>query len=249
MDDAVIHLAVEPEPEPELDGAPEEAAAEPDPPQAEDLELQHAIFESCNIRPLTPLGKCAGVPPVMTVYKTATGFFEEGKFPHKTFSYREPLLAHVQVYSFGKYHLLLGLQELALQRMIATLKKLDCSVKHAEQELAETIDFAYDHIPADGNNEPMRKLLSLFAATNYTSLLHGNFEALVAHGGDFTLDLARELSRRLLEHGVSAKLVKDELEDHIHNLERQVQERDQEIKSLNPWPNATSTWVRSKKGK
>ncbi len=81
-------------------------------------------------------------------------------------------------------------------------------MEFAEQELTKAIEYVHDNIPADkGNEEPMRKLLSQFAAANYTALFHGSFEALVTRGGSFTLDLARKLSRRLLAHGVSAGLV------------------------------------------
>ncbi|OAG43198.1 hypothetical protein AYO21_02484 [Fonsecaea monophora] len=237
------------EPQPEVEPA---EPAEPDLLEAENSELQNAIFESCSIRPLTPLGKCIGVPPVTTAHKTAAGRFEGLEFPHKYFSYGEPLLAHLEVYSFAKYHLLSELQELALQRSIVTLRKMDCTVELAEQEVSKAVEFVYANIPADrGNEEPMRKLLSQFAAMNYTSLLHGSFEALIARGGDFALDLARKLSRRLLAHGVSDELVQDELEDRIQNLEAQLQERDREIRKLNESLNEVLVWGRgiSKKGK
>ncbi|KIW81841.1 hypothetical protein Z517_04867 [Fonsecaea pedrosoi CBS 271.37] len=236
------------EPQPEVE-PPE--PAEPDLLEAEDPELQHAIFKSCSIRPLTPLGKCAGVPPVVTAHKTAAGVFEGLEFPHKDFSYWEPLLTHLDVYSFAKYHLLSELQEIALQRSIITLRKMDCTVEFAEQEVSKAVEFVYANIPADrGNEEPMRKLLSQFAAINYTSLMHGSFEALITRGGDFALDLARKLSRRLLARDSDA-LVQDELEDRIRNLEAQLQERDREIQKLNGSLNNASDWDWgiSKKGK
>lgn len=217
--------------------------------EAEDPELQNAIFESCSIRPLTPLGSCAGVPPVITAYKTAAGFLVDREFPHEAFSYLEPLLARVEVYKFAKYHLLSGLQELALQRIIVTPRRLDCSVEFAEQELTKAVESVYGSIPTDiGNEEPMRKLLSQFAAAKYTSLSHGSFEALIIRGGDFALDLARKLSRRLLAHGV---LAEDELEARIQDLELQMQDRDREIKNLRASLIDTSVWGRglNKKGR
>lgn len=66
LDDGPIDLAVEQELEPEaipallvaqpdpLGAASEDLAAEPDVLEAEERELQDAIFESCSIRPLTP---------------------------------------------------------------------------------------------------------------------------------------------------------------------------------------------------
>ncbi|KIV84208.1 hypothetical protein PV11_06175, partial [Exophiala sideris] len=178
------------EPEP----IPDDPVAKSDPAHAEDPDLQEAIFESCSMRPLTPLGRCIGLAPVMTRYKTAAGVSEEHEFPHDTFSYREPLLAHVEVYSFAKYHLLQPLQDLALQRMIITLRKLDCLAKEAEQELAVVIEYVYNNVPADRDEEePARELFSQFAAVNLTDLLHGSFDALVARCGDFALDLTRKL--------------------------------------------------------
>lgn len=100
--------------------------------------------------------------------------------------------------------------------MILTLRKINCLVEYTEQELVETIKYIYDNVPTDGKDEElMRKLLSHFTATHYTSLLHGSFKALFLRGGDFTLDLARKLSRRLLAHGVSGELAEDELERRI----------------------------------
>lgn len=117
FNDAPIDLAVEPEPdaeaapevatdepEPEADAVPDEPqpevgaalddpAAEPNPLEAEDPELQNAIFESCSVRPLTPLGRCAGVPPVMTAYKTAAGLFEDREFSMLFFEASLPLQA------------------------------------------------------------------------------------------------------------------------------------------------------------
>ena len=89
----------------------------------------------------------------------------------------------------------------------------------------------------------MRKVRSQFAATNYTSLLHGSFETLVARGGDFTFDLARKLCRRLKAHGFSGGMVEDQLE--------RMRERDQEIKSLNASLNESLIWGRgfNRKGK
>lgn len=240
------------EPAPVPEDALDESVLEPNHFEADDLDFQNAILESCRIRPLTPLGRCAGVPPVIAAYKTAAGVFEGQEFPHQSFSYWEPLLAHVEVYSFANYHLLSGLQELALQRTIITLRKLDCTVESAEQELANIIEFVYDNVPVGSNGEePMRKLLCQYAAANYTSLLHGSFEVFITGGGDFTRDLARKLSRRLLAHGMSADMVEDDLTGQIQDLELQVQERDQEIKSLKTSLDETMIWGRglSKRGR
>jgi hypothetical protein len=62
---------------------------------------------------------------------TASEIFECEDFPDRDYSYRAPLFAHAEVYEFATYHQLPGLQELALQRMTQTLRKIDCSINHA----------------------------------------------------------------------------------------------------------------------
>jgi hypothetical protein len=169
-----------------------------------DPSLQQAILESYSVRPLTPLGKCVGLSPVAVVRNTAGGDFECENFPSSTYSYHEPLMVHAQIYSFAKHHSVLVLRNLALQRMTQTLRKINCSAEHAKEELSEVIAFIYDNVPEDESEEdPMRKLLSHYAAMNYTSLLGGNFQELFTQGGDFTLDLGEKLSRRLSAHGVA----------------------------------------------
>ena len=225
--------------------AQESPASEPEGVEGEDLELQGAILESCSVRPLTPLGRCVGLSLVVNMRKTAGGIFEDQDFPFCDYSYRELLLAHAEVYAFAKYHMLPSLQELALQRMIQTLRKIDCSVEDAQEELSDVIEFVYDHIPVGGcDEEPMRKLLAQFAAINYTLLLAGKFEELLSRGGEFALALARKLSRRLSAHGVAAEMKSDDLDQRIQNLEYQIRERDESIRSLNQQLSDASVWGR-----
>jgi hypothetical protein len=233
-----IEEASAPEPEPE----PSPAAVEDG--EGEDLELQKALLESHSVRPLTPLGRCVGFPTIETVRKTAGGYFNGENFPYLDFSYQAPLLAHAEVYAFAKYHHLPSLQRLALQRMTQTLRNIDCAVNHAQEELAEVVQFVYNHIPAGvSDEEPMLKLLSQFAAINYTFLLHGSFAELVGQGGDFTLSLARKLSRRLAAHGATAELEGDALERRIEALESQVREKDETIRTLNGDINDAWSWA------
>ena len=116
--------------------------------------------------------------------------------------------------------------------MTQTLRDIDCAVNHAQEELAEVVQFVYNHIPASvSDEEPVLKLLSQFAAIKFTFLLHGSFAELVGQGGDFTLSLARKLSRRLAAHGTEVE--GDALERRIEALETQVREKDETIRTLN----------------
>ena len=68
---------------------------------------------------------------------------------------------------------------------------------------------------------------------NYTSLKAGKCEELFTKGGDFTLSLARYLSRSIDPHGLAAQLERDDLEHRVQVLESQIGERDESIRSLN----------------
>lgn len=117
---------------------------------------------------------------------------------------------------FAEYHVLPRLERLAVQRMIQTLRNVDCTVEHVAQELSETIKYVYDRTITKGDDkEPMRKLLSQFAAVNYTLHLHGSFEKLIACGGDFTLDLGQKLAQ-----GNTIKMEEDELYSLIEELRK-----------------------------
>ena len=113
----------------------------------QDFELQSAFLQSCSVRPLTPLGRCLVMSPIITLRKTEGGMFEDQDFPFRGYSYRAPLFAHAEVYDFTKYHQLSDLQQLALRRMMQALRKMDCSVEHAQEELSDVIEFVYGHVP------------------------------------------------------------------------------------------------------
>jgi uncharacterized coiled-coil protein SlyX len=81
--------------------------------------------------------------------------------------------------------------------------------------------------------------------------LDGDFEELFGRGGEFTLSLARKLSRRLSTHGVATGTGEDDLEHRIQNLELRIQERDESIRSLNARLDDSWVWGRgiTRKGK
>jgi hypothetical protein len=61
----------------------------------------------------------------------------------------------------------------------------------------------------ESHEEPIRKLVSQFAAIHYTDLMTGEFEGFFSRGGDFTLDVARKISRRLAVSGGSTKMLEE----------------------------------------
>jgi hypothetical protein len=230
--------AAEPEPEPPAsEPLEEELAPEPELEDPEDTVcVQKALIESYETRPLTPISRCLNIEPPVEVYKTAAGMFEDASFPYASHCYLGPLLAHAQVYSFAQYHFLPSLQTIALQRLTQVLRRMDCSETHAIHEISELIRFVYEHTATTGTNEePLRKLVSHFAAINYTNLMKGEFGEQICQVGDFAVDLGRKVCRRLLASGESTRALEqeiDDLETQIHKLEVRAEEQTSEIQRL-----------------
>jgi hypothetical protein len=227
----------EPAEEPPEELAAEELAPGPAPEDPEDAFcVQKALIESFETRPLTPISRCLGIEPPVEAYKTAAGVFEGASFPYANHCYLGLLLAHARVYSFARYHLLPSLQKVALQRLTQVLRRMDCSETHAVPEISELIRFVYDHTSTTSTNEePLRKLVSQFAAINYTSLMKGEFEEQICQVDDFAIDLGRRVRRRLLASGESTRALEqeiDDLETQMHKLKVQAEEQTSEIQRL-----------------
>ena len=113
---------------------------------------------------------------------------------------------------------------------------MDCSETHAIHEISELIRFVYEHTATTGTNEePLRKLVSHFAAINYTCLMKGEFEEQICQVGDFAVDLGRRARRRLRASGESTRALEqeiDDLETQIHKLEVRAEEQTSEIQRL-----------------
>ena len=63
----------------------------------------------------------------------------------------------------------------------------------------------------------------------------GEFEKFFGEGGDFTLDVARKISRRLAVSGESTKMLEEEMDDlegQIRKLKLVAEERDDELTRL-----------------
>jgi len=203
---------------------------------ADDPLLQEGLFGSYQTRPLTPIGRCLDIGHCPTLHKTVAGRFEEVSFPYSDHYYIKPLLAHAHLYEFATYHILPSLQQFTIQRLIQLLTHVDCSMPHAVPELAELTRFVYSHTSPVTNEVPIRKVISHFAAINYTCLMKGEFKELFSEGGDFTVDLGQKISRRLLASGGSTQELEQEIEEleaRLHQLETQRETQTREVKRLN----------------
>lgn len=218
----------------EFDTGPMEAGEEW--PQEETAFIQDAIIGSFGPRPLTPISKCLDVGLPSERIRTAAGRLEECSFASSSHRYGATLLAHARVYVFAQYHLVAQLQTFSLQRLTQALRYIDCTQAHAVSDVTPLMEHVYKNtLNHESREEPIRKLVSHFAAIHYTDLMTGEFEKFFGGGGDFTLDVARKISRRLAASGESTKMLEgemDDLEDQIRKLKLVAEDRDDQLTRL-----------------
>jgi hypothetical protein len=204
--------------------------------QEETAFIQNAIIDSFRPRPLTPISKCLDVGLPSERIRTAAGRLEECSFAYSTHRYGVTLLAHARIYTFAQCHFVAELQEFSLQRLTQALKYIDCTQAHAVSDVTPLMDYVYSNtLNHESREEPIRKLVSQFAAIHYTDLMTGEFEEVFSRGGDFTLDVARKISRRLAVSGVSTKTLEeelDDLEDQIRKLKLVAEDREAQLTRL-----------------
>lgn len=153
-------------------------------------------------RPLTPLDECLDdfVPQ---------GHNDEADWTRlECFdpqdSYKETLLSHAKVYSLAQYKSVNALRTLALRRIFLILLKIDpltlqpdsCTVPN----FIDLVNYVYSNTDSLVNSEePLRKLVSQFAALNIQALQsRQEMTDLMSEGGDFVSDLMPKICRRLV---------------------------------------------------
>lgn len=150
-------------------------------------------------RPLTPLNRClryglsdggGGTDP------KALEYFEPSHH-----DYKEVLLVHAKVYALAHYKSVNLLRSLALKRLLMTLSRISPvqNSSHIALNIIDLVNYVYAHTDAlASSEEPLRRLVSQFAALNFTALLSREEMAeFIAEGGDFVKDLMGKVCRRL----------------------------------------------------
>ena len=213
------------------------------------LDLQEAIANSLEPRPLTPMSRCVfGLP--LERRPTAAGLFIQTEFESDS-HFGITLLAHAKMYTFAHCHLVSELERFALQRLNQVLISMDCTQAHAILDIAQLVHHIYDNTTVrESQEEPARKLVSQFIALNYTNFIKGELQTLLAEGGDFVLDLSDKIFTRLQSGGSSSKSLEsqiDELEAEVRALkttctdqESKVQQLEQELTEWRSWKAGSS---------
>lgn len=153
-------------------------------------------------RPLTPLAECLdGLFPQErddgADWSKLAGFDSQD-------DYKDALLSNAKVYCLAQYKSISALRSLALRRIFLILQHINPLTAHANSHAAlNVVDLiAYVYSNTDSlvsSEEPLRKLLSQFAAHNLQALQsRPEMMELMSEGGDFVNELMPKICRRLI---------------------------------------------------
>lgn len=163
--------------------------------QSRDSSAEPAAYPD---RPLTPLNRCLrrGLSNGDRTYTKGLEYFEPSQY-----DFKKALLSHAKVYALAHYKSVNLLRILALKRLLATLSRISPIQpnSHITLNIIDLINYVYSHTDyLASSEEPLRKLVSQFAALNFTALYTKDEMAeFIAEGGDFVKDLMGKVNRRL----------------------------------------------------
>lgn len=162
-------------------------------------------------RPLTPLDQCLDPTLRRVREKDVTEGKEQQQFGPFTSGrprdYKAVLAAHAKVYALAQYKDIVALKALSLERLLVTLVSIhsneSCLDDHIAASIVELLEYVYSHTDSPGESEePMRRVVSQFAALNFQALQSGaQMGELMREGGDFVKDLMGKVCRMLVVSG------------------------------------------------
>lgn len=153
------------------------------------------------IRPLTPLNSCMEglIKPKRTYVPCCEDRLLD--FAPADHDFKNALLTHAHVYALAQYKDIESLRTTALDRIYSTLKHLNPLPinSHSALSVVELASYTYantDHLSQ--SEEPLRRLVSHFAALNFAALLtETEAGGLLVKGGEFVKDVMEKVRRRL----------------------------------------------------
>ncbi|KAJ5895598.1 hypothetical protein N7495_007289 [Penicillium taxi] len=125
---------------------------------------------------------------------------------------------HAKVYSFAHRYVLSELEVFSLKRLEKALTTLQQKKTEFTSYLRDAIHIIYSTTPGFIEN-PAREMLSRFVSINFAKLDKESMENLMAEGGDFAVDVWRELSTRLQDRIKFA----DEVEEKLQHAEERIE--------------------------
>ncbi|KAI5840165.1 hypothetical protein DFP73DRAFT_559044 [Morchella snyderi] len=153
----------------------------------------------------------------------------------------EMLKAHPKVYTLAQHKRIEALRMMALERLKEVLKAIDGSLLNKDPKLLryiiEMLDYVYfptcpstdcDVDTQKRSNDPMRDVVSTFAAAHFEKLKgHGEIRVLMGKGGDFAVDLMEKVAARLCNAGGELVEVKSGMQKLMNEVERKLQKSEE----------------------
>lgn len=160
------------------------------------------VEEKCTltplVRPLTPLSECFPDGPDPLRKSSAAETFAAKYFDPSEHDFEEVFLAHAKIFALAWEFDVEALQKLAVQRLLRTFINIDSFQPDwpVASNFVELARYAYcGNNPADND---LRKIVSQFAALNFTALQTDEMKVLIEQSGGFARDLTAKVCRRLI---------------------------------------------------
>lgn len=114
-----------------------------------------------------------------------------------TMSYAQTFACHVSVYHFAEFYLVLGLKELAKQKLSEALNIFECFHERTG-DICHVVRVVYNHEDGNTHPSPLHEIVSDYATNNFKVLTASRrFNDLLAEGGSFPPDVCRKVARLL----------------------------------------------------
>ncbi len=179
----------------------------PDPTQNRSSKHKHPRGSKFSqIRPLTPIGSFDyEVPknPKPPQEKKFDLWNLHSSRSDPQLDYEVTLLAHAKLYTMANCFLLGELKNLALQQLQICLISLDNPSPESPitANITTLIQYVYANtVRLKKKEEPMRKLVSTYVASQFTALKGNDFMRLMTEGGDIVDDILTKLRRRIASY-------------------------------------------------
>ncbi|KAF2795140.1 hypothetical protein K505DRAFT_240585, partial [Melanomma pulvis-pyrius CBS 109.77] len=143
-------------------------------------------------------------PDESSLKRSLTPFQECVVAARSEYAVKETILTHARVYSFAHRYQFCDLANLALQRLTQILNVAPRKRTALFPHLADAIRHIYDTTPGpELRDDPARKLLSQYIASNYTNLVGEELNDLAGEGGELMVDVSSKLARLLVTRSSS----------------------------------------------
>ncbi len=144
-------------------------------------------------------------------------------------------MIYSRIYTFARVHFITELEIFILQRLTQVLLLLDISHAYVISNVVQLIRYVYDCDKLDDSEKLIKKLITQFAAINFTDLKGDDFEILFNKDGAFIVDLIKKISRRLFSSATCSGLLERQIKDlkkENNTLNEMIVGRDSTIISL-----------------